>query len=273
MSGWIKLHRKILEWEWFTSVNTCHVFVYLLTQVNRDETTFQGRSVPAGAGVFSVAKIAANAGLTPKAVRIALQNLKASGDVAIKTTNKYSIITIANWQEYQGEGQAKGQSQGQSQGQQNKKREERSKKKEIVSSSEDTHMLFCENENLGDQVVEAFNDYCAAVKEHNASCEPLYHLALPTKLSLKRRRALSAALKLIPKGKTFQDVLSAVSASPGLLGHNDRGWKITIDSLCEKERVLKLLEGQYRGWDERRKPKSNWDGGVDFIDQALKDYG
>ena len=30
MSGWIKLHRKITEWEWYSDANTFRVFMHLL---------------------------------------------------------------------------------------------------------------------------------------------------------------------------------------------------------------------------------------------------
>ena len=30
MSGWIKIHRKITEWEWYDDVNTFRLFMHLI---------------------------------------------------------------------------------------------------------------------------------------------------------------------------------------------------------------------------------------------------
>ena len=30
-AGQILLHRKIVEWEWYTDINTCRLFIHMLT--------------------------------------------------------------------------------------------------------------------------------------------------------------------------------------------------------------------------------------------------
>ena len=40
MSGWIKIHRQILEWEWYSDTNTFRVFLHLLLKANHKEKKY-----------------------------------------------------------------------------------------------------------------------------------------------------------------------------------------------------------------------------------------
>ena len=45
MNGWIKLHRKITEWEWYTDRNTLAVFLHLLIMANIEDKKYRGYDV------------------------------------------------------------------------------------------------------------------------------------------------------------------------------------------------------------------------------------
>lgn len=107
--GWIKLHRSLLEWEWFTDSNTLHVFVYLLLKANIKDVKYRGFIIPRGALVVTVSDIANTLGMSHKAVRTALEHLKQSEQIATQSTNKFTIITICNYVNYQIEENAEGQ--------------------------------------------------------------------------------------------------------------------------------------------------------------------
>ncbi len=246
MTGWVKLHRKMLEWEWFKSVNTCHVFQYLLMTANREPSTYRGYAIPEGGRVHSVASIAANSGLSVMAVRGALRNLSSSNDVTIKTTTKFSIITITNWVEYQGEQQTKHQTKEQTEQQSKqqhlKKREERSKKEEDSESTVVDSIVA----SAPDEVREAYDFYCQSVEGYNESkAIDALPLPKPTKLTDKRRRELKRALKDLPTGRTFAEVVAKAGKCPQLMGENDRGWVINLDFLLRKGKFLEILEGRY----------------------------
>ena len=112
MDGWIKLHRSLLEWEWFTDSNTLHVFIYLLLKANIKDVKYKGFLVPKGSLVVTVNDIGNMLGLTYKAVRIALEHLKTSEQITTRATNKFTIVTICKYLDYQivenNEGQTKG---------------------------------------------------------------------------------------------------------------------------------------------------------------------
>ncbi|WP_288339176.1 hypothetical protein [uncultured Allobaculum sp.] len=103
--GWVKLYRQITEWEWFTDPPTAHLFVYLLAAANREPTKYKGVEIPAGGLTTSRDALSKATGLSVKQVRTALDHLKRTGEVAIKTTNKYTLVIVNNWDNYQGDGQ------------------------------------------------------------------------------------------------------------------------------------------------------------------------
>jgi hypothetical protein len=100
MEGWIKLHRRLLRWEWFTTPNMVHVFIYLLLSANHKEGRFRGIKIERGATCSSLSKIRTSTGLSLRSIRTCLERLKSTGEVTVYTTNKYSIITLCNYDEY-----------------------------------------------------------------------------------------------------------------------------------------------------------------------------
>ena len=100
--GFIKLHRKITEWEWFTEPNTFLVFVHLLFMANWKDGRFQGVEVPRGSLITSVSHLALRTKLSVRQTRTALSNLQTTNEITIKTTNRFSFITVNNYDFYQG---------------------------------------------------------------------------------------------------------------------------------------------------------------------------
>jgi hypothetical protein len=107
-TGYIRLHRKLTDWEWYSDHNTTRLFLHLLLTVNYKASKYQGYDVPAGGTVTGYPALARQAGLSIKNVRTALTHLKATGEVAVKVCPKFSIISITNWEEYQQAGSVTG---------------------------------------------------------------------------------------------------------------------------------------------------------------------
>jgi len=101
MSGWVKVHRKIIDWEWFKDDKAFKVFMYLIMMATHKTTKFRGTELKAGDLVTGRKKIAADCGITEQSVRTALEHLKSTKDITIKTTNKFSIISVCNYETYQ----------------------------------------------------------------------------------------------------------------------------------------------------------------------------
>lgn len=103
MAGWIKIHRKITQWEWYSDVNTRVLFLHLLFVANYEEKRWLGEIILPGQFVTGRDSLASQTGLSERQVRTALDKLKSTSEITIKSSNKYSVITICNWQLYQEE--------------------------------------------------------------------------------------------------------------------------------------------------------------------------
>lgn len=103
MAGWLKLHRCFLGWEWYRDTNTKVIFLHLLLLANHGESRYKGFTLHSGQLITSFAEISEATGLTVRQVRTAINHLKTTREVTIKTTNKFSVITLENWAFYQNE--------------------------------------------------------------------------------------------------------------------------------------------------------------------------
>lgn len=101
--GWIKLFRSFLDWQWYKNINTKIVFIHLLLKVNYENRKWQGIDIPRGSYITSYDHLAKDLGLTVQKIRTALNNLKSTNEITLKTTSKYTRITIENWEKYQGD--------------------------------------------------------------------------------------------------------------------------------------------------------------------------
>lgn len=105
MAGWIKLHRKMLEWEWYGDINVCRLWMHLLLKANHKPNNWKGITVQAGQCVTGRHSLAKETGLTEQQIRTALNKLKSTGEVTSKIFSKFSLITITSWNEYQQDNQ------------------------------------------------------------------------------------------------------------------------------------------------------------------------
>ena len=100
-SGFIKLHRKMTEWEWYTDIPTRILFEHCLLKANYKPKKWRGVTVELGSFITSYEKLAQQTGLTIQQVRTAINKLKSTNEITHKTTSHYSIISINNWVNYQ----------------------------------------------------------------------------------------------------------------------------------------------------------------------------
>lgn len=105
MSGFIALHRKI-EGHWiFEDPDYFRIWVAMLFAANfkEKEALMNGRVVNLERGqlVFGLNAWSARYGVTSRKLRTLLKHLENSGMIDKQTTNKYSIISITNYDEYQ----------------------------------------------------------------------------------------------------------------------------------------------------------------------------
>lgn len=100
-SGYIKLYRSLLNWEWYDDINTKTVFLHLLLTVNIAKRQWHGISVPCGGRVSSYAVLAEETKLTERQVRTAIKHLETTGEVTRYKYHKFTVFAINNYDKYQ----------------------------------------------------------------------------------------------------------------------------------------------------------------------------
>ena len=100
--GWIKIDRQILEWQWYSDINTCRLFLHLLLRANIVPGIHSGKRVGRGELLISFRNLAAESGLTFQNVRTCIERLISTGEIAVESTRRESIIIkILNFDKYQ----------------------------------------------------------------------------------------------------------------------------------------------------------------------------
>ncbi|MCB6610219.1 hypothetical protein V3C10_04180 [[Clostridium] symbiosum] len=101
MGSYIKIDRKILDWEWYSDINTCRLFLHMLLRANWKDGRFQGAEVPRGSFISSIRKLSEETGLTEREIRTAISHLKTTGEVTSESHTKYTVFTVKNYDCYQ----------------------------------------------------------------------------------------------------------------------------------------------------------------------------
>ena len=100
--GWIKLHRKFEDWEWFNNSEMVHLFIYLLLNANHEDGKWRGIDIKRGQILTGLHTLNEHTKISIQKLRTCLSKLEKTGEINKQTTNKYSIITIINYDSYQG---------------------------------------------------------------------------------------------------------------------------------------------------------------------------
>ena len=113
MEGWIKLHRKFSDWEWFQDSYMVHLFIYLLLNANHKEGKWKGVDIERGTLITGRKKLSLATGISEQSIRTCLKKLEQTNEIKIdtkstreltkKSTSNFTIITICNYDNYQSE--------------------------------------------------------------------------------------------------------------------------------------------------------------------------
>lgn len=99
--SYIKLLRALLEWEWYKDSKMVHLFIHLLLKANFKDGKFQGIDVRRGQLIVGVNSLSESTGISVQSIRTCLNKLKLTNEITIKSTNKFSLITIVKYEKYQ----------------------------------------------------------------------------------------------------------------------------------------------------------------------------
>lgn len=100
-TGFITLHRKIMESECYKTANSFMVAVTLLLLANHTEKKWNGIVIPRGSFVTGRKSLSKLTHISESSVYRNLKKLEASGFCNITSNNEFSIILIVKYDQYQ----------------------------------------------------------------------------------------------------------------------------------------------------------------------------
>lgn len=102
MSGWIKLHRAMLDWEWYSDLNVSRLFIHCLLKANHKDNKYKGKLIQRGSFVTGLDVLAKDTSLSVQKIRTAIKKLKSTSDITIKSTSQGTLIQVVNYDKFQG---------------------------------------------------------------------------------------------------------------------------------------------------------------------------
>lgn len=98
---YIKLYRRLLNWEWYTDTNTKVLFLHCLLKANWKAGKWHGYSYQRGQFITSLRSLAKETGLSIRSVRTSLNHLISTGELTSWNDNKIRLITVVSFDKYQ----------------------------------------------------------------------------------------------------------------------------------------------------------------------------
>lgn len=144
MSGWVKIHRRILDWQWYQDTVVFRVFAHCIFKANFTDKEWLDATIKRGSFVTSLLKLSDEIKLSVMQVRRALNCLSKTGEISVKTTNKYTVISVSNYDTYQVEITEKDKQ---------KTNKEQTEDKQRTTTKEYKNIRKKEETNTGDKVL------------------------------------------------------------------------------------------------------------------------
>lgn len=241
-NGWIKLHRSLLEWEWWSDMNVRNLWLTILLLANHDEKKWQGQTIASGQLVTSLQHLAVRSGLSIQQTRTALEKLKSTGEINTQSTNRNTIITVIKWADFQCCDEIPTSKQ-------------QTNNKQITNEQQTDNKQITTNKNDKNDKNEKNIDYLKIIDLFHEVCPSFPHIRT---VSENRKKAIRARMKIYSI-EDFRTLFEKAEASDFLKGGNNRNWTADFDWLIKDSNMPKVLEGKY---DNRQRSSGNskdWD--------------
>ena len=242
--AFIKLYNKMLKWEWYDNINACRLFIHCLLKANWQPTKWQGVELQPGQFVTSLTKLSDETSLTIRQVRDNLNRLISTGELTSKTTNKYRIITVNNWSDYQGYDKQNGK---QMTNKPSVKRQTNDKQMTGKPTTEEEYKDYKDNKTILTILTDSSSfskDIQKIVEMWNMLSEFGIQSVKKITSGSKRETQLKARLKQFSL-EDFTEAIEQIRQSDFLQGKNKTGWMITFDWFILPSNFTKVLEGNY----------------------------
>ena len=99
--GFIKLDRKLKEWRYADQPYALVIWVHILLSANWKDGWFQGVKITRGSFATSQGNLAKECGCDRNTVKKWLKRFADEEQITVKSTNRFTIISVINWAKYQ----------------------------------------------------------------------------------------------------------------------------------------------------------------------------
>lgn len=105
-NGWVRLWRKTQNKGWYKNSKYVHLWVHLLLEANHKPNEFMWNNnvviIKEGQMITGRKALERGTGINEKTIDRILKCFENEQQIKQETTNKFRLITIINWKEYQG---------------------------------------------------------------------------------------------------------------------------------------------------------------------------
>ena len=229
MEGWIKMHRKFLAWEWYSDVNVKCVMLHLLLKANHKDGRWRGIEVKRGACITGIFSLCEELNMSKSKINTALKKLKSSGEIGIKTTNKYSMISITNYASFQ------------------------SNEKQIGNKSETNRKQIVTNKNEKNEKNEKTVVCAPPAAVYQLFMSKLMGLIKIPKIYTKENDECVNVLseKYLYSAKDWNDFFETIKNSVFLTsGLNEKNWTPDFSWIVSEKNAVNIINGKYTDGNE-----------------------
>ena len=99
--GWVKLHRKLLEWEWYGDAHMVHLLVHLLLTASHERKEYKGMNIKRGQVATTTKKLSEALGTSRTSIWRRLKRLEMERFVKLEVKQREVIVTICKYDSYQ----------------------------------------------------------------------------------------------------------------------------------------------------------------------------
>jgi len=252
VSGWIKLHRKLLENPIFNNPDLLRVWIWCLLKANHtDFTQMVGlQEINLKEGQFITGRFTGSGELNinPSTFYKYLKTLEKLQMISLKSNNKMTIVTIENWRKYQFEDDESYQ--------------QNNNKVTTKEQQNNTNKNDKNDKNIFIQIKDLYMKECRSLPPIKA-------------ITQKRKQAISARIREHGQEAVYE-MLKKAGRSCFLAGQNKNGWVATFDWLFKPNNFVKVLEGNYdnRDKEDLTNPEaSNSNNVIDYKTASKSKYG
>ena len=100
-NGYIKLSRRLTDWEWYDDPNVLSVWIHCLLSANWRDNRYHGEVIPRGSFVTSYARFAQECGLSVTTVRRCFDKLKSTGEIDLQVTHRGTRVKVHKYAVFQ----------------------------------------------------------------------------------------------------------------------------------------------------------------------------